>query len=255
MKPFIPGTLFSLLALYLPVLQAEEIKLAVAANFSNTIKSLTERFERETGHKAVVSTGATGKFYTQIRQGAPFDVLLAADSATPQKLVEDGAAVADSRRTYAIGQLVLWSANKETVDTKGQVLAKLQFQHLALAQPKLAPYGLAGKQVLEKLQLWDKLQSRLVFGENVGQTQQFIATGNAELGFVALAQIKPGKAGNAEAGGSYWLVPAELYDPIRQQMVILNSAQGNKAAQAFWRFMQTAAAQEIIRADGYGVEP
>ena len=235
-------------------LHAEEVRLAVAANFSNTIKPLAARFERESGHKILISLGASGKFYTQIRQGAPFHLLLAADSTTPQKLVQDGKAIASSRRTYALGQLVLWSANNKTVDAKALVLNGAQFRHLALAQPKLAPYGLAAKQVLEKLQLWDKLQVRLVYGENVGQTLNFIASGNAELGFIALAQIRSCKEGVAAAGGSCWLVPPNLHEPIRQQMVLLGKAPGNPAAQAFWHFMQSPAAQDIIRADGYEIE-
>lgn len=224
--------------------RAAEIKVAVAANFSSVMPPLIERFRQQSGHTVLTSFGASGKFYAQIRQGAPFDVLLAADSATPQKLVEDGIAQAASLRTYAIGQLVLWSAKNGFVDASGNILRSPRFAHLALAQPKLAPYGLAAQQVLEKLKLWQDLQPRLVYGENIGQTWQFIDSGNAELGFIARSQLPPGR-------GSYWLVPEALHAPLRQQMVILQHGQNSPATRQFWQFMQSGEARSLIAAAGY----
>lgn len=229
----------------LPLAQAAEIRVAVAANFSATVKPLITQFEHDSGHTVLASFGASGKFYTQIHQGAPFDLFLSADSSTPQKLADEGLASAASLRTYAIGQLMLWSAKNDFIDAQGKILQTDRFRHLALAQPKLAPYGLAAQQVMENLHLWDKLQPKLVFGENISQTQQFIDSGNAELGFIALSQLPPGNK------GSVWRVPDSLYAPIRQQMVILNAAQNKAAVSQFWQFLQSPAAQNVIRASGY----
>lgn len=231
-----------------PIAHAAQLHVAVAANFSNTMKLLIERFQAETQHRILPSYGSSGKLYTQVKQGAPFDLLLSADTTIPEQLVKDGVAVADSRVTYALGQLVLWSRDKNRVDQQGAVLRSSTFTHLALAQPKLAPYGQAAQQVLQKMQLWDSLQARLVYGENVGQTLQFIETGNAELGFVSLAQIKQ------RQDGSYWLLPTQWYAPLQQQMVRLKNQAGPEtqaASQQFWQFLQSSTARAIIRESGY----
>ncbi|MED5612160.1 molybdate ABC transporter substrate-binding protein, partial [Pseudomonas sp. JH-2] len=197
---------------------ADEVQVAVAANFTAPIQAIAKDFEKDTGHKLVASFGATGQFYAQIRNGAPFEVFLAADDTTPAKLEQEKATVPGSRFTYAIGKLALWSAKDGYVDAKGAVLKQGGFQHLSIANPKTAPYGLAATQVLDKLGLKDKLAGKLVEGQNIGQAYQFVSSGNAELGFVALSQIyKDGKV----TGGSAWIVPADLYEPIRQDAVIL----------------------------------
>ncbi|TAL23642.1 MAG: molybdate ABC transporter substrate-binding protein, partial [Aquabacterium sp.] len=191
---------------------AGEVQVAVAANFAAPMEKIAAGFAADTGHKAVVATGSTGKFYTQIKNGAPFEVLLAADDETPKKLEADGLAVAGSSRTYAIGKLALYSTRPGYVDAQGEVLKKGSFQHLALANPKLAPYGAAAMQTLKALGLEQALAPRIVQGENIAQAWQFVATGSAELGFVALSQISnPAQP----AAGSWWIVPASLYTPIR----------------------------------------
>jgi molybdate transport system substrate-binding protein len=243
----LPGLIPLLLPFLMPQARADEIKVAVAANFSSVMPPLIERFRQQSGHTVVTSFGASGKFYAQIRQGAPFDAMLSADSATPKKLIEDGIAQEDSLRTYAIGQLVLWSAKNDFVDANGNILRRSRFAHLALAQPRLAPYGLAAQQVLEKLKLWQDLQPRLVYGENIGQTWQFIDSGNAELGFIALSQLPP-------ARGSHWLVPEALYQPLRQQMVILQHGKNSPATRQFWQFMQSGQARSLIATAGYRLD-
>ena len=165
---------------------AQPVRVALAANFATPMKLLVSRFEKETGHKALLSVGATAKLYAQIKSGAPFDVFLAADTDTPTRLEQDSAAVPGSRFTYATGRLMLWSAQADTVDAQGDVLRNGNFKHLALAAPKLAPYGAAAMQTLTRLGLMDRLRPKLVLGESIGQTYSFVATGNAELGFVAL---------------------------------------------------------------------
>jgi molybdate transport system substrate-binding protein len=229
---------------------ADEVQVAVAANFAGPFQQIAAGFATATGHQAVVSTGSTGKFHTQIANGAPFAVLIAADDETPTKLINEGLAVKGSSFTYAVGKLVLWSAKPGYVDAKGEVLKKGDFQHLAVANPKLAPYGAAAMEVLGKLGLADKLAPRIVQGENIGQAQQFVATGNAELGFVALSQVAvPGKP----QIGSSWLVPAELYAPIRQNAVLLNAGANQAAAQALLRYLQSDAAKVVIQSWGYGL--
>lgn len=229
---------------------ADEVHVAVAANFAGPFRQIAAGFATATGHQAVVSTGSTGKFYTQISSGAPFAVLIAADDETPAKLINEGLAVKGSSFTYAVGKLVLWSAKPGYVDAKGEVLQKVGFQHLAIAHPKLAPYGAAAMQTLNKLGLADKLAPRIVQGENIGQAQQFVASGNAELGFVALSQVAvPGKP----QVGSSWLVPAELYTPIRQDAVLLNAGASQAAAQALLRYLQSDAARAVIQSWGYGL--
>jgi molybdate transport system substrate-binding protein len=227
---------------------AAEVHVAVAANFSAPMKDIAAEFERDTGHKVVASSGPTGGLYTQIRNGAPFEVFLAADEGTPAKLEREGAIVPGSRFTYAVGRLVLWSAATGVVDGEGAVLKRNAFRHLAIANPKTAPYGLAATQVLERLGLAEAVRPKLVEGTNISQVYQFVASGNAELGFVALSQVyKDGRLG----AGSAWIVPAELYEPIRQDAAILASGRDNPAAQALADYLKGPKAAAVIRAYGY----
>jgi molybdate transport system substrate-binding protein len=225
---------------------AEEVRVAVAANFAAPMEKIAGEFARDTGHRALISSGATGKFYAQIRNGAPFEVLLSADDTTPARLEQEGLGVAGSRFTYAIGRLVLWSPKQGYVDSHGEVLKKGGFRHLAVANPKLAPYGRAAQEVLEKMALWQPLQPRLVLGENIAQTWQFVASGNAELGFVALSQIK---TEGGEPPGSFWIVPQTLHAPIRQDAVLL--AKGKPAAEQLMKYLISDKAKAIIRRYGY----
>jgi molybdate transport system substrate-binding protein len=228
---------------------AGEVKVAVAANFALPLERIGAGFTAATGHRLKVSPGSTGKLYSQILAGAPFEVLLAADAQTPQKLVADGQAVAGSRFTYAIGRLVLWSPRPGRVDAEGAVLRSSALGKLAIANPQTAPYGAAALQVLQALGLADALRPRLVTGESIAQTFQFVASGNAELGFVALSQIAaPGQA----LAGSYWQVPAELHSEIRQDAVLLAAGASNPAAVAFLDYLKSPTAREVIRSFGYG---
>lgn len=228
---------------------ADDVSVAVAANFTAPMQKIAADFEKTSGHKVQLTFGATGKFYAQIKNGAPFDILLSADDETPLLLEKDGAAVTGSHFTYAIGKLVLWSAKPGLVDGKGEVLKQGAFAHLALANPKTAPYGAAGLEVLKKLGLYDAIQPKIVQGENIAQTHQFIATGNAELGFVALSQVfRDGKVSE----GSAWLVPKNLYTQIRQDAVLLNKGKDSKAADALLKYLKSDPARTIIR--GYGYE-
>ena len=230
---------------------ADEVQIAVAANFTAPSKLIAESFEKDTSHKAQLSFGATGKFYAQIKNGAPFEVLLSADDTTPAKLVGEGAAVAGSNFTYATGRLALWSAKPGFVDDQGEVLKKGGFKHVAIANPKLAPYGAAAIEVLTALKLLDAIQPKFVQGENIAQTHQFIATGNAELGFVALSQVmRDGKLG----AGSVWVVPAVLHQPIKQDAVILEKGKGKPAAEAWMNYLKGDKAIAIIKSFGYEVQ-
>ena len=229
--------------------QAGEVQVAVAANFTAPMQAIAAEFARDTGHKALLAFGATGKFYAQIHNGAPFEVFLAADDATPAKLESEGAALAGSRFTYAIGTLVLWSATPGYVDDQGAVLKKDQFRHLALANPKTAPYGVAALATLARLGIAEEaLKGRLVLGENITQAHQFVASGNAELGFVALSQVyRDGKL----TGGSAWIVPAEYHAPIRQDALILAKGRDNPAAAALLDYLKGPKATALIRSYGY----
>ncbi|MGV2837122.1 molybdate ABC transporter substrate-binding protein, partial [Pseudomonas shirazensis] len=207
-------------------------------------------FEKDTGHKLVASFGATGQFYAQINNGAPFEVFLAADDSTPAKLEQEKQTVAGSRFTYAIGTLALWSAKPGYVDAQGEVLKTNDYKHLSIANPKTAPYGLAATQVLAKLNLTEATKGKLVEGQNITQAFQFVSTGNAELGFVALSQIyKDGKVKN----GSAWIVPSSLHDPIRQDAVILNKGKDNPAAKAFIDYLRGPKATAVIKSYGYQI--
>lgn len=229
--------------------QAGEVQVAVAANFTAPMAAIAAAFEKTSGHKVSLVNGATGKFYAQITNGAPFDVLLSADAETPIRLAKEGQAVSGSQFTYAIGKLALWSTQPGLIDEQGAVLKNGEFKHLAIANPRVAPYGTAAMEVMKALGVATSLESRLVLGENIAQTHQFIATGNAELGFVALSQIyKDGQF----AAGSYWVVPAELYAPIRQDAVLLNHGKDNPAAGDLLAYLKSDAAKAVIRAYGYG---
>ncbi len=229
---------------------ADEVQVAVAANFTAPMQKIAADFEKDTGHKAVLSFGATGSFYAQIKNGAPFDILLAADAETPARLEKEGLGVPGSRFTYAIGKLVLWSAKPGFVDDKGDVLNKGDFRHVAIANPKLAPYGAAAMEALTKLGLLSAIQPKFVQGESIAQTYQFIATGNAELGFVALSQVL-NKAGKL-ASGSAWVVPASLHTPIRQDAVILTNGKDKAAAAALMKYLRGDKARAVIKSYGYG---
>ena len=232
----------------LGVAHADTVSVAVAANFTAPMQKIAAAFEVDTGHKAELSFGATGKFYAQITHGAPFQVLLSADDTTPARLEREGKAVAHSRFTYAIGTLVLWSAQPGTVDAKGDVLKSGDFKHLAIANPKLAPYGAAALQVMEKLGVATALQPRLVQGENIAQTFQFVSTGNAQLGFVALSQVM---ADGKIRSGSAWQVPASLHEPIRQDAVLLMPGKDSAAASALLTYLRGRKARAIIQSYGY----
>ena len=227
---------------------AEDVQVAVAANFAAPMKAIAAALEKATGHNAVSSFGATGTLYAQIKNGAPFDVFLAADAATPARLEQENAALPGSRFTYAIGKLVLWSAKPNFVDDQGEVLKKNSFNHIALAAPKLAPYGVAAIEALKKLGLKDALRSKFVQGENIAQTYQFVATGNADLGFVALSQVY--HDGKLKAG-SGWIIPANLHTPIRQDAVILAKAGNSPAARALVEFLKGEKARAIVKSHGY----
>ena len=226
---------------------ADEVLVAVASNFTGAIKAIAERFEQETGHDVVLSFGSTGKHYAQIRHGAPYHAFFAADVQRPQLLEAEGRIVPGSRITYAFGKLVLWSPDANRVDAEGVVLAAGEFSRLAIANPRLASYGVAAQQVLEGRGLWDELQPRLVRGENIAQSYQYVKSGAAELGFVAYSQVR---TPDTEPAGSAWIVPEDLYAPIEQQAVLL---QDTPAARAFMHYVRSDEAAGIIEGYGYGV--
>lgn len=236
------GALFSGHAL------AEQVQVAVAANFTAPLQAIAAEFEQDSRHRVLASFGASGQLYAQIVHGAPFEVFLSADASTPAKLDSQGLGVSGSRFTYAIGSLVLWSANPDYLDGSPAALKANQYRHLALANPKAAPYGQAAREVLEKLGLSAATQHKLVEGQSITQAHQFIATGNAELGFVALSQVS--KDGQLSSG-SAWRVPAELHTPIKQDALILKKGEHNPAAVAFIAYLKGAKAAAIIKAYGY----
>ena len=226
---------------------AEVINVAVASNFAPTIRALVKPFEAKADCAVILSFGSTGKHYAQIKNGAPFDAFFAADAQRPQRLEAAGLIVPGSRFTYAVGRLVLWSPQAEYVDPEGKVLERDDFRYLAIANPKLAPYGRAAQEVLQGRGLWQALSRRIARGENIAQAFGFIKSGNAQLGFVAYAQIKNPKQ---PLTGSFWQVPQTLYTPIRQQAVLLNNKEG---ARAFLSFVQSEEAKQAIRAYGYDI--
>lgn len=230
--------------------RAGEALVAVAANFAEVAAALAPKFEAATGHKVTITTGATGKLYAQIKEGAPFHILLSADSKTPTRLASEGAADAGSQFTYATGKLALWSSDETLIGSDGaETLKAGGFAHVAIANPDLAPYGIAARQVLAALGLWESLQPRIVMGENIGQAHTMVATGNAELGFVALSAVEsPTRA----AEGSVWVVPQEFFEPIRQDAILTETGEDNAAAQAFLAYLKTDEAHAIIGTFGYG---
>jgi molybdate transport system substrate-binding protein len=237
-------------------LHAGEIHVAVAANFTAPLKIIAAGFEKDTGHKVTITLGATGKFYAQIKSGAPYDVFLSADDETPARLEKEGDAVAGTRFTYATGRLVLWSANAHFVDTRGEILKTGNFTHIALASPKLAPYGAAAVETLKNLGLLATLAPKFVQGESIGQTFSFVSTGNAPLGFVALSQVhEDGRITH----GSAWVVPSGLHAPLQQAAVVLTNGKGkgvaNAATAAFMAYLKTDKTQAVIRSYGYEVGP
>lgn len=227
--------------------QAAETRVAVAANFTEPAREIAARFEKRTGHKALLSFGSSGQFYAQIANGAPYDVFLSADVERPLKAEAEGLAVGGSRYTYATGRLALWSRDARRVDGRGSVLSMGGFEKLAIADPKVAPYGAAALETLRNLGLYDKLRPKLVQGTSIAQTYQFVDTGAAEVGFVALSQL----AGNR--GGSRWIVPAKLHSPIDQQAVQLKVGAANPAASAFMAYLKSGEAKAIIRRYGYEI--
>ncbi len=224
---------------------ASEIRIAVASNFATAIKIISTHFEARTGHKVTLIFGSTGKHYAQIKNGAPFDIFLAADGLRPALLEKENLALPESRFTYAIGKLVLWSPQQGYVDTKGHVLTFGEFRHLAIANPKLAPYGKAAQEILTSRGLWDQISERLVRGENISQTFQFVKSGNAKLGFIAYSQVK---RINQAIDGSFWVVPQALYAAIEQQAILLKES---VTARAFLLFLRSEVALQIIHDEGY----
>jgi molybdate transport system substrate-binding protein len=230
------------------VASAAELSVAVAANFTAPMQKLTPLFEQSTGHHLKLSFGATGVFYTQIKNGAPFEVLLSADDETPAKLENDGLGVAGTRMTYAQGALVLWTPRSTTDQALQTQLREGRFEHLAVANPKLAPYGAAAAQTLQKMGLTNAVQGKLVEGTNISQTFQFVVSENAQLGFVALSQVcVDGKI----AQGTGWIVPISMYEPIRQDGVILSKGKDNPAAAEFLKFFKSDKAVAVMKSYGY----
>ena len=251
----IPFKIFALLfffPFFNEAVSAEEVRVAVAANFTPTLKEIALHFDQDTGHTTLISSGSSGKFFAQIKHGAPFDVFFSADVTRPQLMEEEGLAVPGSHFTYAIGQLTLWSHDPSMIASNGvSTLLKGPFEHLAIANPKTAPYGQAAQQTLVALGLWNQVKERLVQGENIGQTFHFVFSNNAQLGFVARAQVMDPKINGI---GSHWDVPEDLYEPLRQQAVLLIQGQQNEAAKAFLRYVKGAKARSIIKKFGYGLE-
>jgi molybdate transport system substrate-binding protein len=230
----------------LQISYAEDVRVAVATNFAEVMDELVRRFEPASGHRVLVSAGSSGAHFAQIRNGAPFDLFFSADSERPELLEQEGVAVAGTRFTYAIGRIVLWSPNPDLVDAGGAVLESGDFRFLAIANPELAPYGAAARQLLERRGLWEAIQSRLVRGQDIGQTYAFVYSRSAELGFVAYSQIR---RPDAPVEGSWWLVPETQHDPIEQQAVLLVDT---PAARAFLAFVRSDEAAAVIRDFGYG---
>ena len=226
---------------------ADNLNIAVASNFAHTLHSLAKDFESKTDHRLRISSASTGKLYTQINHSAPFDVFLAADEHRPDLLIANGKAKAELSRTYAIGKLVLISNIKQE-KTCRDVLDNPSLRRLAIANPKTAPYGLAAQQTLEKLQRWKTIKQKLVMGENIAQTLQFVSTGNASAGFVAQSMLHQDNKINTTCE---WQVPADIHEPIKQKMLVLTKASNKPAAKAFWQYMQSDDAKTIIKNSGY----
>ena len=248
-RPFLAATLAGAVSLLVGgSALAAETKVAVAANFTEPAKEIAAKFEAKTGDKVVLSFGSSGQFYTQIANGAPYEIFLSADSERPTKAEAEGLAVAGTRFTYATGRLVLWSKTPGLIDAKGAVLAKGGFEKLAIADPKAAPYGLAAVETLTKLKLYDTLKPKIVTGSSITQAFQYVQTGAAELGFVALSQVI-----NAQ-GGSRWVVPTADHTAIDQQAVLLKTGADSATAKAFLRYLKSKDAKAIIKRYGYEVK-
>lgn len=228
--------------------RAAETQVAVAANFTEPAKEIAAAFKAATGHTAILSFGSSGQFYAQMAHGAPYEVLLSADADRPQVAERDGLGVAGTRFTYATGRLVLYSGTPGLVDPAGAVLARGRFNKLSIADPTAAPYGLAAVQTMKKLGVYDRVKPRIVQGTSITQAYQFVQTGAAELGFVALSQVIK------TDGGSRWLVPAADHAPIDQQAILLYTGEKNPAAKAFLQFLKGPAAVTIIKRYGYEVK-
>jgi molybdate transport system substrate-binding protein len=226
---------------------AEQAMVAVAANFVPPFREVAMEFEKATGHNVQVASGSSGNFYTQIKNGAPFDVFFSADNERPKLLEDEGLGVKGSRFTYAIGRLVLWSPDPDLVKGEDTLLSG-KFKHLAIANPKTAPYGVAAMQTMQKLGIWETVQPRIVLGENLGQTMGFIESGNAELGFLALSQVMDPKI---KGKGGRWDVPVNMHEPIQQDVVLLTKGKDNPAAKALMEFMGGPQAIAIIERYGY----
>ena len=229
-------------------LQAAEINVAVASNFAGVLKEIAVDFQKDTGHQLAITPGATGKFYAQISNGAPFDVFLSADDETPSKLVKEGKALSATQFTYAIGRLALWSPQADMVDKNADVLKTDKFKFLAIANAKIAPYGRAAVLTMQKLGVLTKLEPRIVQGESIAQTYQFVVTGNAQLGFVALSQIvENGKI----KSGSAWVVPEEMHDQLKQDAVVLQSCKHVSVCQSLMDYLKSEKAKKIMASYGY----
>ena len=239
------GLIAVVCALTIAPASAATVQVAVASNFMEPAKEIAAAFTAKTGHQATLSFGPSGQFYTQIIHGAPFEVFLSADKERPQQAEKDGFSVNGMRFTYAVGRLTLYSARPGFVDANGKVLAHGDFEHLAIADPAIAPYGLAAVESLGKLGLYDRLKPEIVQGSSIVQTFQFVQTGAAEVGFVALSQVIN------RTDGSRWVVPARLHSPIDQQAVLLKTGANNPAAKAFMTFLKSQTARAIIRRYGY----
>lgn len=246
------GALLVAMALQPLPVHAAEVLVAVAANFVAPLNALESEFEAGSGHTLKTAIGSTGKLYAQVVKGAPFDVMLAADEARPRRLEAEGHAVAGSRFTYAVGRLALWSRDANRIGADGSAALKAgDIRRVAMANPDLAPYGLAALQTLQSLGLATVLADRIVMGENIGQVFAMVGTGNADLGFVAMSSLL---SATPSAGGSYWMVPAHLHDPIRQDAVLLRHGAQNSAAVAFLNFLKSPRARATMARHGYGTE-
>ena len=230
---------------------AGEVSVAVASNFAGPMERLVPLFQKESGHTVKVTLGASGKLNLQIRGKVQFDVFLSADEELPRLLVQDGLAVTGSRFAYATGNLVLWSAQPGFVDEKASVLNKGNFNMLAIANPRFSPYGVAAKETLTKLTMWNSIQEKLIKGESVTETRQLVVTEKADLAFIALSQLM--RDGKMVEGGSWWQVPSEMHKPINQNAVLLTGAKDPVAAKAFLAFLKSEKARAVMRGFGYEV--
>jgi molybdate transport system substrate-binding protein len=232
--------------------RADQALVAVAANFAEVVEELRPAFEKATGHQLQITTGSTGKLYAQIKAGAPFQILLSADTRTPERLETENAAVAGSRFTYAVGRLTLWSTDPARIGPDGAAALKAaDVRHIAIANPELAPYGVASRETLQALGVWETLRAKIVIGQNIGQTHSLVATGNAQLGFVALSAVVGPRVKDK---GSRWDVPQKLFNPIKQDATLLNAGRDNKAAIAFLKYLRTPEALAVIDRYGYGTD-